>query len=137
MVCSTNSRQFRQSYSAASLIAHEQDVKFEPDPGFAKGLRYSKHQNGELVTIYYVTEQQWSRKRREAPVGEDGSTIQDRMVRAARELFPSGRFVWLANKSVVETPFEAPAQRLPNKPHELRRLPFMLGSKAIGSSPVI
>ena len=104
--------------SAIYKVWGEQGVKFDPDPEFAKGLRYSKHQNGELVTIYFVTEQQWSRKRREATC-EDGATVQDRMIRAAKELFPSGRFVWLANKSVLENPFEAPAQRLPNKPHGL------------------
>ena len=105
--------------SAIYKVWGEQGVKFDPDPEFAKGLRYSKHQNGELVTIYFVTEQQWSRKRREATSGEDRATIQDRMIRAAKELFPSGRFVWLANKSVVEKPFPAPAERLPNKPHGL------------------
>lgn len=41
------------------------------------------------------------------------------MVLTAKELFPSGRFVWLANKTVVENPFPAPAKRLPNKPHGL------------------
>ena len=97
----------------------EQGVKFDPDPEFAKGLRYSNHPNGKLVTIFYVTELQWSRKRREAICAEDGSTIQGRMIKAAKELFPSGRFVWLANKSVIEKPFEAPAERLPNKPHGL------------------
>jgi len=106
--------------SAIYKVWGEQGIKFDPDPEFAKGLRYSRHQNGELVTIFYVTEQQWSRKRREATCGgEDGATIQDRMVRAAKELFSSGRFVWLANKSVVENPFPAPAERLPNKPHGL------------------
>jgi hypothetical protein len=71
------------------------------------------------VTIYYVTEHQWSRKRREAPVGEDGSKIQDRIIQAAKEVFPSGRFVWHGNKALIEDPFGSPAQRLPNKPHGL------------------
>jgi hypothetical protein len=94
-------------------------VEFEPDTEFAKGLRYSEHPNGDLVTIYYVTEHQWSRKRREAPVGDDGSKIQDRMIQAAKELFPSGRFIWQASKSLVDDPFGLPAERLPNKPHGL------------------
>jgi hypothetical protein len=71
------------------------------------------------VTIYYVTEHQWSRKRREAPVGGDGSKIQDRMIQAAKEVFPSGRFVWHGNKSLVDDPFGLPAERPPNKPHGL------------------
>jgi hypothetical protein len=61
--------------SAIFSVWGEQGVRFEPDREFVKGLRYSKHQNGELVTIYYITEQQWSRKRREATCGEDGATL--------------------------------------------------------------
>ena len=71
------------------------------------------------MTIYYVTEQQWSRKRREAPAGDNGAKIQDRMIQATKELFPCGRFVWHANKSLVDDPFGSPAERLPNKPHGL------------------
>jgi hypothetical protein len=41
------------------------------------------------------------------------------MIKAAKELFTSDRFLWHANKSVTESPFEPPAQRLPNKPHGL------------------
>jgi hypothetical protein len=47
----------------------EDGIEFEPDPKFGKGLRYSRHPNGELVSIYYVTEQQWSRKRQAAMSG--------------------------------------------------------------------
>ena len=94
--------------SAIFKIWGEDGIKFEPDPEFAKGLRYSNHPNGDLVTIYYVTEQQWSRKRREAPAGDNGTKIQDRMIQAAKELFPSGRFVWHGNKSLVDDPFGLP-----------------------------
>jgi hypothetical protein len=93
-------------------------VEFSPDLDFAKELLYTEHPNGDLVTIYYVTDRQWSRKRKEA-VLEDGSTILDRMIKAAKQLFTSGRFLWHANKVVSESPFDAPAQRLPNKPHGL------------------
>jgi hypothetical protein len=70
------------------------------------------------VTIYYVTDPQWSRKRKEA-VLDDGTTILERMIKAANELFNSGHFLWHANKGVTESPFHPPAQRLPNKPHGL------------------
>ena len=96
----------------------QQGVEFEPDLDFAKRLLYTEHPNGDLVTIYYVTDHQWSRKRKET-VLEDGETISDRMVKAATELFTSGRFLWHANKAVTESPFDPPAQRLPNKPHGL------------------
>ena len=41
------------------------------------------------------------------------------MVQAAKKLFPTGRFLWQANKSIEDDPFGSPAQRLPNKPHGL------------------
>jgi len=96
----------------------QQGVEFTPDLDFAKKLRYTEHPNGDLVTIYYVTDPQWSRKRKEA-ILDDGHTILDRMIKAATELFTSGRFLWHANKAVSESPFDPPAQRLPNKPHGL------------------
>jgi len=61
--------------SAIFKLWSEDGIEFEADSEFAKGLRYSNHPNGDLVTIHYVTEQQWSRKRREAPVGEDGARV--------------------------------------------------------------
>ena len=105
--------------SAIVKVWSEEGVQFEADAEFAKGLRYSSHPNGELLTIYYVTERQWSKKRREAPAGEDGARVQERMVQAAKEVFPSGRFLWHANKSLVDDSFGSPAKRLPNKPHGL------------------
>jgi hypothetical protein len=96
----------------------QQGVEFEPDLEFGQRLRYTKHPNGDLVTIYYITDLPWSRKRKET-VLEDGETISDRMIKAAKELFTSGPFLWHANKAVVESPFDPPAQRLPNKPHGL------------------
>ena len=93
-------------------------VQFKSDPEFARGLRYLEHSNGNSVTIYHVTDHQWSRRRREK-VLENGTTILDHMVQAAKKLFPSGRFLWQANKSIEDDPFGSPAQRLPNKPHGL------------------
>ena len=96
----------------------QQGVEFKPAPEFGKKLQYTEHPNGDLVTIYYVTDHQWSRKRKEAML-DDGTTILDRMIKAANDLFTSGRFLWHANKAVTESPFDPPAQRLPNKPHGL------------------
>ena len=57
--------------------------EFEPDLEFAKKLLYTEHPNGDLVTIYYVTDRQWSRKRKETML-DDGETISDRMIKAAK-----------------------------------------------------
>jgi hypothetical protein len=96
-----------------------QGVQFEPDAAFASRLRYQQHPNGDLIKILYGTEQQWSRKRREAKHGADEITAEAALVRAAKGLFPSGRFIWHANKSVSESPFGETAERLPNRPHGL------------------
>jgi hypothetical protein len=96
----------------------QQGVEFEPDLEFGKKLRYTEHPNGGLVTIYYVTDPQWSRKRKEA-ILDDGTTILDRMIKAANELFTSGHFLWHANKTLIESPFVPPAKRVPNRPHGL------------------
>jgi hypothetical protein len=96
----------------------QKGVEFKPDLEFSEKLHYAEHPNGDLVTIYYVTDRQWSRKWNDTAL-EDGEKISDRMITAAKELFSSGRFLWHANKSVIESPFNPPAQRLPNKPHGL------------------
>jgi hypothetical protein len=96
----------------------QQSVELQPDLDFAKELRYTEHPNGDLVTIYSVTDRTWSRKRRETML-DDETSILDRMIKAAKELFISGRFLWHASKAVTESPFNPPAQRLPNKPHGL------------------
>jgi hypothetical protein len=44
-------------------------------------------------------------KRKDA-ILEDGSTTLDRMIKAAKELFSSGHFLWHANKAVTESPFD-------------------------------
>ena len=42
----------------------------------------------------------------------DGITILDRMIKV--RLLLSGRFLWRANRSVTDGPFDPPAQRLPD-----------------------
>jgi hypothetical protein len=103
---------------SASPVWSALGVQFKPDPEFARGLRYSEHPNGNCVAIYYVTDHQWSRYRREKEL-EDGTTILDHMVQAVKKLFTTGRLLWHANKSMDEIPFAPPAVRLPNKPHGL------------------
>ncbi len=105
--------------SAIFNIWGEQGVQFEPDPVFSRSLRYRHHPNGDLVKIFYVTEQQWSKKRREAKLGESDTTAEAALVRAANEVFSGSRFLWHGNKTVIDNPFGQTAQRLPNKPHGL------------------
>lgn len=94
-------------------------VEFEEDPQFAASLRYTHHPNGDLITIRYVTEHQWSKKRRLMEYGPDKRTAEALMVQAAKDLFGSSPFVWHANKTVTDNPFGPMAERLPSKPHGL------------------
>lgn len=96
-----------------------QGVEFEADTQFAKGLRYVQHPNGNLVTIRYASEQQWSRRRRNTAFGEGGITGEGLIIRAAKDRFGSNPFVWHGNTSITGNPFGRDAERLPNKPHGL------------------
>jgi hypothetical protein len=98
---------------------NQQGVKFEADPQFPKGLRYIQHSNGNLVTIRYASEQQWSKRRRNMAFGEEKATGEERMIRTAKDMFGSDSFVWHGNKSITGNPFGKHADRLPNKPHGL------------------
>lgn len=94
-------------------------VEFEEDPQFAASLRYAQHPNGNLITIRYVTDSQWSKKRRLTKFGPDNETAGDLMIRSAKEMFGPNPFVWHANKAITESPFDSVVERLPNKPHGL------------------
>jgi hypothetical protein len=93
-------------------------VTFQNDEAFSNKLRHRTHPNGELVTIYYLTEDDWSRKRRDTKVPDQG-TVFDLAVTAVKTLFAADRFVWQANKSITADLFGVNASRLPNKAHGL------------------
>ena len=79
-----------------------------------------KHQNGHLITIYYGTNAQWSKKRAESTFGSsDSQNTRDRLIQATKQLFVDENFLWQANKSMPDNPFGSNGQRLPNKPHGL------------------
>ena len=97
-----------------------QDVEFKENQEFSRSLRFSEHQNGHLITIYYGTNAQWSKKRAEAASGScDSQNTQDRLIQATKQLFGDKNFLWQANKSMPDNPFGSNGQRLPNKPHGL------------------
>jgi hypothetical protein len=97
-----------------------QNIEFKPDLEFSQSLRFSQHQNGHLITIYYGTNAQWSKKRAEAACGSDGDqNTRDQLIQATKQLFDNKKFLWQANKSMQDNPFGSNAQRLPNKPHGL------------------
>ena len=97
-----------------------QDVEFKQDQEFSRSLRFSQHKKGHLITIYYGTNAQWSKKRAEAASGScDSQNTRDRLIQATKQLFGDKNFLWQANKSMPGNPFGSNGQRLPNKPHGL------------------
>jgi hypothetical protein len=104
-------------YKLWSQIHH-----FEKDQEFYNSLRFQTHTNGHLITIQYVTEKQWSRKRLNslnAP-GDQPNGWQ-RFIQAIKDTAGDNPFLWQANKSMHENPFGNNGTRLPNKPHGLNR----------------
>jgi hypothetical protein len=105
--------------TAVYRVWEEMGVHFKEDQDFTKSLRFSAHANGSLVTIYYATEEQWSKRRMETTHGPEQTTALDRMIRATKDLFGDGHHLWQANKSFEGNPFGRNALRLSNKPHGL------------------
>jgi hypothetical protein len=97
-----------------------QSMQFERDHKFSKSLRFSQHENGNLITIYYAVNDQWSRKLLETTAGPNETrNVRDHLIDATKQLFGKDPFLWQANKSLQQNPFGTNAHRLPNKPHGL------------------
>ncbi len=96
--------------------------RFEKDQEFCEFLRFQTHTNGHLITIQYVTEDQWSRKRLNSlNAPDDQPNGWQRIIQAIKDTAGDDPFLWQANKSMHENPFGTKGTRLPNKPHGLNR----------------
>ncbi|WP_187387899.1 hypothetical protein [Bradyrhizobium sp.] len=89
-------------------------VNFTPDVGIVESLRYRQHSNGNLATIHYALDRNWSRHLLEQET--DGKPNLDRLRDAAKVAFEGRAFLWQANKSVPDNFFKSCGQRLPNNP---------------------
>jgi hypothetical protein len=94
-------------------------VKFQPHKPITKRLRYTKHSNGELLTIWYATEQDWSKNFRDKIIGDAGLTVGDRVMRRIKEALDGHEFVWMGNKDTPGGIFGGCGHRLPNSPFGL------------------
>jgi hypothetical protein len=95
-------------------------VRFRPHRAIQKGLRYTTHQNGSLLTIRYATEEDWSKSYRDKPMTlGDATTIFDRVVQRVGEVFGASDFVWMGNKDTPDDTFDGRGHRLPNSPYGL------------------
>ena len=88
---------------------------FVRDDQFAEALRFDRHDNGSLVTIYYAMTQNWSKWRASSKPHDDNSML-DYLIAAAQQTLGDD-FIWQGNSSMGDA-FDG-AERLPNKPHGL------------------
>ena len=92
-------------------------VQFQSHKAITKGLRYTKHTNGHLLTVLYATEEDWSKNFRDKTI--DGVvTVHDRVVQRVSETFSEDEFAWMG-KDVPDDIFRGRGQRLPNSPFGL------------------
>ncbi|TYL76759.1 hypothetical protein [Bradyrhizobium cytisi] len=111
-------------------------VRFKPDAGIVEGLRYQQHGNGNLATIHYASDRNWSRHLREQQT--DGKPNLERLRDAAKLVFDGRDFLWQANKSVPDNFFKGVGQRLPNNPlglNEFDAVHDMVFLSALNPSP--
>lgn len=97
-------------------------VDFKEDGGLNQKLRFSHHQNGSLVALKYLVEENWSKQLQNKscePEDPNGGTYLQGMADAIRKEFDGQPFVYQANKSAVDLSFGSNATRLPNLPHGL------------------
>lgn len=90
-----------------------------------RDLRYTRHEHGERITIFYACDEAWSKRFRDKLVedGVGGSIkLGDRIGVAVLDQFGDEPFLWMGNKDVKDNIFGvAGAQRLPNTPHGLNQ----------------
>ncbi|MER2263594.1 hypothetical protein [Methylobacterium oxalidis] len=94
----------------------------EVDDILKTNLRYQVHRNGPLISIYYATEEAWSKRFRNQSIKVDGKDLRflDHIVAAIEEVVDGQPFVWMGNKDVPADIFgHLKAQQLPNSPHGL------------------
>jgi hypothetical protein len=97
-------------------------VQFREDIELKRRLRFQQHQNGPLVTIKYLIDENWSKKLQNRlcdPSDQNRATYLQEMANAIRNEFEGQKFVYQANKSAGDLGFDANATRLPNVPHGL------------------
>ena len=110
-----------------------QGVEFRPHTKIQNRLRYTQHDNCDLLTIRYVLEQGWSKRLRDETVPADEATaaeaeaeeeaeakrLLDHVVKAVTSAFEGQPYAWMANTDQPDDLFGGLAVRLPNSPHGL------------------
>ncbi|WP_306222536.1 DEAD/DEAH box helicase family protein [Bosea beijingensis] len=110
----------------AFKLFEAQRCKMLPVKGrLLRDLRYTRHEHGERITIFYACDEAWSKRYRDKLVedGVGGSIkLGDKIGIAVLDQFGDVPFLWMGNKDVKDNIFGvAGAQRLPNTPHGLNQ----------------
>ena len=96
---------------------------FQPHKAIASKLRFTRHANGDLLTIHYAIEGgNWSKHKRDRQieVAGDSYSVNELIICGALDLFDDEQFVWLANNDIEgKDPFGGRGIKLPHTPHGL------------------
>lgn len=123
--------QFGKTIIASACFEHtllyqvwaSQGVKLRPctQKKLLDELRYLRHQNGDLITIAYVSDEDWSKKLRDRTVMVDGEQVRvlKRLVQMVGDVTGGEPFAWMGNNDLPDDLFAHlhEAARLPNSPH--------------------
>lgn len=94
-------------------------VVFEEHRPITKTLRYIQHQNGDKLTVRYITDLDWSKSLRDKPIkSDDGTvvkTVKEAVLETVMQHMNDEPFVWMGNLDVPDNAL--PGVRLPNTPH--------------------
>ena len=119
-----------QGYRSVTLLAadaHETalhqvlagKVAFRETKVFDRHLRYDRHPNGDLLTVEFLSEEDWSKNHRDKKA-EDGRTFLDHALEKIKARVGGRTFAWMGNKDLADDTFgKAPCVRLPNTSHGL------------------
>jgi hypothetical protein len=97
--------------SLLNLYWISKGVDFVEFDAISSGARYFSHNNGELITIKYLFEEDWSKRTRDTHI--DGKPVLDWVVDTIKEEIGEGAFVWVGNNDVGDDLFGRNNNRLP------------------------
>lgn len=121
-----------QGYASASLFTADVDetalfhlwsdarVPFREDKSLTKRLRFGEHENGNLLTISYLSEESWSKSHRDKTAA-DGVSLLNHAVARINARFGGEPFAWMANTDIPDDVFPTHGTRLPNSPHGINQ----------------
>ncbi|WP_159351359.1 DEAD/DEAH box helicase family protein [Roseomonas harenae] len=104
--------------SALYLIWSRMNVGFSEDTELNASLRFLTHENGDLITIRYLTKDDWSKRLRDREM--EGKKVLRYAADAVLETFGNEEFCYLANNDVPQGIWgqaSRRAHRLPNSAH--------------------